>query len=230
MLTAFTAGHVVRRAWISMVALAVAAAVGGLAACSDDPTVPTVAQARAQAVGTKATVEGYVTVAPGAFESAMGNPGFALQDNSGGIYVKLTTRLAFALGAHVRVTGTLADEAKFRILSAESASVQLLSGTRAVTPEEVTTGAVGEATEGKLVRVTGRVTKTFQDDSPYGYKLYVNDGTGEVQIFVHLFAGVPTSTLRALTTAQTIQVTGLSAQYESTYEVAPRQAADIVVK
>ena len=89
---------------------------------------------------------------------------------------------------------------------------------------------MGEATEGTLVRVTGRVTKTFQDDAPYGYKLYVNDGSGEVQIFVHLFPGVPTSTLRALTTAQTIQVTGLSAQYESTYEVAPRQAADIVVK
>jgi DNA/RNA endonuclease YhcR with UshA esterase domain len=58
----------------------------------------------------------------------------------------------------------------------------------------------------------------------------VNDGSGEVKIFVHLFPGVPTSALRALTTAQTIQVTGLSSQYESTYEVAPRQAADIVVK
>ena len=86
-----------------------------------------------------------------------------------------------------------------------------------VIPEDVSTGGVGEATEGKLVRVTGRVTQTFQDDAPYGYTLYVNDGSGEVQIFVHLFPGVPASTLRALTTAQTIQVTGLSAQYESTY-------------
>ena len=213
-----------RRARIGIAALAL------LAACGDDPAVPSVAQARAQGNGTTATVDGYVTVAPGAFESAMGDPGFALQDDSGGIYVKITSRLTFPLGSRVRVTRTLAEQAKFRILSAEQASVQQLSGSRTVIPENVTTGGVGEATEGKLVRVTGRVTKTFFDDSPYGYKLYVNDGSGEVQIFVHLFPGVPTSTLRALTTAQTIQVTGLSAQYESTYEVAPRQAADIVVK
>jgi uncharacterized protein YdeI (BOF family) len=206
------------------------AALALLAACGDDPAVPSVAQARAQANGTTATVDGYVTVAPGAFESAMGNPGFALQDHSGGIYVKITSRLTLPQGSRVRVTGTLAEEAKFRILSAEPSSVQPLSGSRTVIPADVTTGGVGEATEGTLVRVTGRVTKTFFDDSPYGYKLYVNDGSGEVQIFVHLFPGVPTSTLRALTTAQTIQVTGLSAQYESTYEVAPRQAADIVVK
>ena len=213
-----------RRARIGIAALAL------LAACGDEAAVPSVAKARAQANGTTATVEGYVTVAPGAFESAMGNPGFALQDDSGGIYVKVTSRLTFPLGARVRVTGTLAEEAKFRILSAEQSSVQSLSGARTVIAEDVTTGGVGEATEGTLVRVTGRVTQTFFDDSPYGYKVWVNDGSGEVKIFVHLFPGVPTSTLRALTTAQTIQVTGLSSQYESTYEVAPRQAADIVVK
>jgi uncharacterized protein YdeI (BOF family) len=201
-----------------------------LVACGDEAAVPSVAQARAQGNGATVTVDGYVTVAPGAFESAMGDPGFALQDHSGGIYVKITSRLTFPLGSRVRVTGTLAEQAKFRILSAEQASVQQLSGSRTVIPEDVTTGGVGEATEGTLVRVTGRVTKTFLDDSPYGYKVWVNDGSGEVKIFVHLFPGVPTSTLRALTTAQTIQVTGLSSQYESTYEVAPRQAADIVVK
>ena len=70
-----------RRARIGIAALAL------LAACGDDPAVPSVAQARAQGNGTTATVDGYVTVAPGAFESAMGNPGFALQDSSGGLYV-----------------------------------------------------------------------------------------------------------------------------------------------
>lgn len=108
--------------------------------------------------------------------------------------------------------------------------LQPLAGPRQITPVDVKTGTVGEATEGQLVRVTGRVTRTFEDDAPYGYKLYVNDGSGEVQIFVHLFPGVPTALLKGLTLAQTITVTGVSAQYESTYEVAPRQASDILVK
>ena len=200
-----------------------------LAGCGED-VVPSIAQARTQSNGSTATIEGYVTAPPGAFESAMGNPGFVLQDASGGIYVKVATRQGFGLGARVRVTGVLAEEAKFRLLVTEAASVQPLAGQRLITPMDVKTGGVGEGTEGQLVRVTGRVTKTFQDDGPYGYKLYINDGSGEIQVFVHLFSGVPTALLKALTLAQTIEVTGVSAQYESSYEVAPRQASDIVVK
>lgn len=200
-----------------------------LAGCGED-TVPSIAQARTQSNGSTATIEGYVTAPPGAFESAMGNPGFVLQDASGGIYVKVPTRQSFGLGARVRTTGILAEEAKFRVLIAEASSVQSLTGQRLITPVDVKTGVVGEGTEGQLVRVTGRVTRIFQDDAPYGYKLYINDGSGEIQIFVHLFPGVPTALLKALTLAQTIEVTGVSAQYESSYEVAPRQASDIVVK
>ena len=200
-----------------------------LMACGED-AVPSIAQARGQTNGTSAIIEGYVTAPPGAFESAMGNPGFVLQDDTGGIYVKVATRLAFGLGTRVRVLGVLAEEARFRLLVAETSMLQPLAGPRQITPVDVKTGTVGEATEGQLVRVTGRVTRTFEDDAPYGYKLYVNDGSGEVQIFVHLFPGVPTALLKGLTLAQTITVTGVSAQYESTYEVAPRQASDILVK
>jgi hypothetical protein len=49
----------------------------------------TIAEARALSVGTSTTVEGFVTVAPGTFNSATGDQGFALQDKTGGIYVTL---------------------------------------------------------------------------------------------------------------------------------------------
>jgi DNA/RNA endonuclease YhcR with UshA esterase domain len=96
-----------------------------------------------------------------------------------------------------------------------------------VSPKDVTTGGVNESVEGALVKVSGNVTQTFQDDSPYGYKLYINDGSGEVQVFVHVSAGFDPNMLRALTAGQRITVTGLAAQYETTYEVAPRQPSDL---
>jgi uncharacterized protein YdeI (BOF family) len=186
-----------------------------------------ISEARGLATGSKVTIEGSVTVAPGTFVSAMSDEGFALQDSSGGIYVKLAQKLGFGLEARVRVTGTLDEQNKLRILKAEPADVQTLQGTGQVSPRNVSTSGVNESVEGSLVRVTGNVSQTFQDDAPYGYKLYINDGSGEVQVFVHVSAGFDKSALQALPLGQRITVVGLAAQYETTYEVAPRQPSDL---
>jgi DNA/RNA endonuclease YhcR with UshA esterase domain len=204
-----------------------------LAACGDpvpeQPRATPISEAHGRTNGTQVTVEGYVTVQPGAFASAMGNEGFALQDTTGGIYVKLAQKLDFGLGAHVRVTGTLNDEANLRILESEPGSVQTLAGTQQVGARDVRTGDVGESTEGLLVRVNAQVTRAVHEELPYGYELYVDDGSGEVQVYIHGSAGFDAARLRALTVGQTIQVTGFSSQYETTLEVAPRQPSDLVV-
>ncbi len=208
-------------------------ALAVLAACEGTPPqtpATPITEARAREKGTQVTVEGYVTVAPGAFVSAMENEGFALQDDTAGIYVKMATKLDFGLNTRVRVTGTLNEEARLRILEAEPASVEKLEGTRQVTPQDKRTGDINEASEGLLVRATGNLTRTFEDDLPYGYKLYFDDGSGEVQIFVHVSAGFDPATLRAITAGQRLQVTGFAAQYKSTYELAPRQPSDLVVQ
>jgi uncharacterized protein YdeI (BOF family) len=190
----------------------------------------TITEGRARDTGMEVTVEGAVTVPPGAFKSAMEDEGFAIQDSSGGIYVKMAQKQTFGLGAKVRVTGTLDEQAKLRTLKAEPAGVKQLDGTQQVSPKTVGTGAVNESVEGQLVQVSGNVTKTFQDDSPYGYKLYINDGSGEVQVFVHVSAGFDKASLQALTANQRITVVGLAAQYETTYEVAPRQPSDLTLQ
>lgn len=83
---------------------------------------------------------------------------------------------------------------------------------------------MNEDVEGQLIAVAGAVSQPFQDDSPYGDKLYVKDSSGvEVQVFVLVSAGFDKATLQALAVGDSISVTGLAAQYESTYEVAPRQ-------
>jgi DNA/RNA endonuclease YhcR with UshA esterase domain len=193
-------------------------------------TTPPITEARAQANGAEVTIEGFVTVPPGAFKSALEDEGFAVQDASGGIYVKVAEKQSFGLGSKVRVTGTLDEQNKLRILKAEPASVKLLDGTQQVSPKTMGTGAVNEDTEGQLVQVSGNVTKTFQDDSPYGYKLYIDDGSGEVQVFVHVSAGFDKAALQALSAGQRITVVGLTAQYETTYEVAPRQPSDLTTQ
>ncbi|MFY0522709.1 DUF5689 domain-containing protein [Archangium gephyra] len=218
--------------WLSSLLLGVTLATWGAGCDSEEdplPAVPPISQARAEASGSTVTVEGAVSVAPGTFVSALEDEGFAIQDNSGGIYVKITQKLDFGLGTRVRVTGTLGEQNKLRILKAEPANVQTLQGTTPVVPVNVTTAEVNESREGQLVRVSGNVTQTFEDDSPYGYKLYIDDGSGEVQVFVHVSAGFDKAALQALTAGQRITVVGLTAQYESTYEVAPRQPSDLTV-
>ncbi|WP_426746547.1 DNA-binding protein [Myxococcus faecalis] len=214
----------------SWVLLALLALVAPACDDSDDPSPATpIGEARGRATGEAVTVEGHVTVPPGAFSSALGDQGFAVQDDTGGVYVKLEEKLSLAVGARVRVTGTLDEQNQLRILKAVPADVSTRSGTQTPTPKNISTGSVKEPVEGQLIRVTGAVTKTFEDDSPYGYKLYIDDGSGEVQVFVHASAGFNPDTLRALPLGQSITVVGLAAQYETTYEVAPREPADLSI-
>lgn len=218
-----------RSAALSLLILAAAACdhSGPKSDAPHGPATTPIAAARGNASGTVVTVEGQVSVPPGAFASALEDQGFAVQDDTGGVYVKVAGKQSFGLGAHVRVTGTLDEQNQLRILKAVPADIAILSGTKQVTAKDVGTGAVNESVEGQLIRVTGAITKTFQDDSPYGYKLYINDGSGEVQVFVHVSAGFDKAKLEALTAGQRITVIGLAAQYDTTYEVAPRQPSDL---
>lgn len=108
--------------------------------------------------------------------------------------------------------------------------MKVLDGAQQVSPKTVSTGLVNESVEGQLIQVSGNVTKTFEDDSPCGYKLYIDDGSGEIQIFVHVSAGLDKASLQALTANERITVVGFAAQYETTYEVAPRQSSDLKIQ
>ncbi len=192
-----------------------------------EPALSTITEARAFAEGERATVEGFVTVAPGTFNSATGEQGFAIQDDKAGVYVSLPDLVDLPLDQHVRVTGKLTQVAKQTFLTITKDGVTKLDNPKVVAPETVKTGDVNEAVEGKLLRVTGKLTKVVQDDAPYGVKVFIDDGSGETQVFVHLVAGKPVIDTTALAVGQAITVVGLGAQYEATYEVCPRKAEDL---
>lgn len=209
-------------------ASATSSTTSGSSGAGGGQTATSIADARALADQTSVTVEGYVTVPPGTFASATSEKGFAIQDDSAGIYVSTMDQVDLALGKKVQVTGKLGDMNKLRTLTSDAASIKPLDGTKDIAPEDVKTSAVGEATEGRLVRVTGTIKMPIADDTPYGYKVYIDDGSGLIQIFLHVSAGLDPAKIPALKEGSVIKATGLSAQYEADYEVNPRSAADIV--
>ncbi len=183
--------------------------------------------ARALPLGSTVTVKGTVTVASGALVSSTFDEGFALQDKSGGIYASMATNVGLQVGDQAEVTGQLADSFGLLILVITSpADVKAKGHGRPVTAAAVKTGSVNEATEGRLVVVEGSITQAVSNDLPYGYKFYVNDGSGEIQIFVSASTAID---LSGLAPGQRVRVSGFSAQFDTTYEVQPRVQADISV-
>lgn len=186
------------------------------------PTYVPIAAARQQTQGTTVTVEGLVTVPSGDFRSSSSDEGFAIQDQTGGIWVSLSKNLRLRLGQRVWVTGTIGEsEEKLQLLT-DPAGVQRLPGRQL----RVATGQVGTATLGFLITVEGTVTQPVEDDLPYGYKVFIDDGSGAVQIYLNASTDIDPKA-PVFKQGRKIRVTGFGNQYGTTYEVDPRSRRDI---
>ena len=151
-----------RTARLLILSTAIACAGCAAADVGRAPAMP-IAEARVQPVGSRLIVAGVVIVSPGTLDA-----GFALQDDSGGIYVSRATA-AIELGAAVRVDGTLTTPDQR--ITIEPRSIAITGQGRATAPVEVKTGGVGARTEGRLIAVRGKVTGDIIDDRPWGYKI-----------------------------------------------------------
>jgi DNA/RNA endonuclease YhcR with UshA esterase domain len=190
-----------------------------------DPKTISIAEARSLPLGTVVTIDGSVTVPSGAFNSSTFEQGFAIQDHTGGIYVSVPDNLGFGLRQQVRVTGELADTVQPGLLVlTQVTDVKAHGSGPKVQALPVATGAVGEGTEGKLVRISGTITQPIFTDLPYGYIVFINDGSGEVHSFVSASTGIDVS---GLSQGQTIELTGFSSQFGASFEVDPRTQDDI---
>lgn len=189
--------------------------------------VMSIAHARALPLGTVVTVDGTATTPSGAFESSFFDKGFALQDLTAGIYVSVPADPDIDPRDRVRVTGTLRDSFGLRILvPSDPGAVRVHGRGLGVLATPLRTGSVNEASEGKLVRVVGRITQPPASDLPYGYKFFVNDGSGELTIFVNVQTNID---LSRLATGQLVTVAGFSSQFDTHYEIDPRFQSDITV-
>ncbi len=189
--------------------------------------VISIAEARALPLGTAVVVDGSVTTPSGSFESSFFDEGFGLQDRSAGIYVSLQQDLGVAPRRQARVSGRLAESFGLLILVPTGPSdVKLHGAGPRVTPKSVATGEVGEATEGLLVTTVGTITQGPQNDLPFGFKLSIDDGTGELVIFVNVQTDID---LSGFAVGQRVRVTGFSGHFDDHYEVLPRSPEDLLV-
>jgi DNA/RNA endonuclease YhcR with UshA esterase domain len=190
--------------------------------------VISIADARDEPLGTMVTVEGAVTVPSGIFASSTFDQGFGIQDETAGIYVSTADNPILHLFEKVRVTGVLADDGFGQLVlrPASLAGIQKRPGLKRVQPDAVATGDIGEGTEGSLMKITGTVTQIL-GDLPYGYKVFVNDGSGETQIFFAASTGVNPFTLPFIQLGARITAVGFSTQFQTQYEILPRHRLDI---
>ena len=190
-----------------------------------EPKTISIAEARSLPLGTVVTIDGVVTVPSGAFSSSTFDQGFAIQDRTGGIYVSVPDHLGLELRQQVRVTGTLADTVLPGLLVlVDVTDVKVHGRGPKVRPLPVATGDVDEDTEGQLVTITGTITQPIVNDLPFGFIIFINDGSGEVHSFVAASTGIDVS---GLSPGQTIEVTGFSGQFANDFEVDPRTQDDI---
>lgn len=186
-----------------------------------------IAEARSLPLGTVVTIDGSITVPSGAFSSSTFDQGFALQDHTGGIYASVPDNLGFGLRQQVRLTGELADTLLPGLLVLVNVTdIKVHGSGPKVHALPVATGAVGETTEGKLVRIRGTISQPIINDLPFGFIIFVNDGSGEVHSFVCASTGIDVS---GLSQGQTIEVTGFSGQFGADFEVDPRTQDDIKI-
>jgi len=191
---------------------------------ADSKTI-SIAEARSLPLGTIVTIDGVVTVPSGAFSSSTFDQGFAIQDRTGGIYVSVPDNLGFTLRQQVRVTGKLADTVLPGLLVlVDVTEVKAHGSGPKVQPLPVATGDVGEDTEGRIVTITGTITQPIINDLPFGFIIFMNDGSGEIHAFVSASTGIDVS---GLSPGQTIEVTGFSGQFANDFEVDPRTQSDI---
>jgi hypothetical protein len=187
---------------------------------------PTIAEARAMPLGTVVTIEGTVTTPSGAFASSFFDEGFAVQDGTAGIFVSFPDiDIGVQPPRHVELTGVLQDSSGLLVIApAGVEDVNVKAKDKPVEPAWVRTGSVGESTEGSLVRAVGVITQGPIDDLPFGHKFFIDDGSGEITVYVNLATNVD---VRPLAVGQLIEVTGFSSQFTDHYEIDIRGPQDL---
>jgi DNA/RNA endonuclease YhcR with UshA esterase domain len=186
--------------------------------------VQPIRDARRAAPDIVVTIEGSVTVLPNTFRSATKDGGFAIQDATGGIYVSTHVIYKLKPFERVRVTGRIQEDGHgLRVIKATA--VQKLKGlVMMIQPKRVPTGSVGIENQGELITVQGVINR-IRRDAPYGMGIFINDGSGDVQVYIHQSA--PIGTLDLFQVGTRIGVTGFSGQYDRYVEVCPRSVDDI---
>lgn len=188
------------------------------------PAPITVEAARALPNGSQVIVEGVALT-----DSGFTDGGGYLADATGGVAV-LVSDGTFDRGARLRVTGVVDERYAQRTIRATAAGIEAVgAGTDPqVTP--VTTGAVGEVVEGRLVELTGVVASDLTQLSG-ATAVDLDDGTGAARVVIADATGID---LAPWVRGARVRLVGVVGQRDSSgtglsgYRTYPRDATDIL--
>lgn len=183
-----------------------------------------IAQARSLSDGLRVTVEGQVTALPGVF----GDKQIYVQDATGGllIYLRSGQWPPLSEGQWVRLNGwldTFHGEKEIRLTRVDD--IKTLAPAAPPAAQPIRTGAVGEASEGRLVAVTAPVSGFYGESS-----ILLNDGSGEAWVVVLESTGMqrPYVVIGDVWTAVGIvSQDDFEAPYDGYYRLLPRRPADL---
>jgi hypothetical protein len=197
-----------------------------------------------QRSGPASTIEGAVTAHSGSFAASYENPGFQVSDGTAGVFVFTERNLDFKQGDRVRVTGKPCIQAGTRALRSlhvteldERGPVAFaprqigqfekrpeIAGSPDVTNNWCNCSTPFSATEGYVA------VADLEQDGKFGYKLFLDDGTGVGQIFIDAMSGIPAEELAQdlLREGNDLCVTGVVARFAGVwFELLPRTSDDL---
>ncbi len=191
----------------------------------------TIAEARALPLGSAVSVLGSVIAHPCEFD--LYGHELVLSDGSAGInvYMGFPARMSCLLPRHeqIVVTGVISDHYGLTTLYPESNFdlTRHYQEPRALAPRAVHTGNFGENAESMLVTIQGQVSNGKNGDT-----LWVNDGTGAVQVYADEFSH---TTFEGIPRGSIVRITGVGYQYnggvlpEEGYYLRVRAPDDVLV-
>jgi hypothetical protein len=186
-----------------------------------------IADARAASVGATVRIRGVVTLTTGLVE-----PGSAVvADPSGAILVRSTASERLRRGQLVELVGTRSTRSGMASIRLSKPALFLGTQPDPASPHRAT-GQIREADEAHLVSVRGLVGDGPRRTTGGGLTLTVNDGSGELRVFVAGATGIPPTSLPA---GSWVEVRGVVGQQttgsapSAGYRLWPRDRADIRV-
>ncbi|HET7031402.1 MAG TPA: OB-fold nucleic acid binding domain-containing protein [Candidatus Limnocylindrales bacterium] len=171
--------------------------------------IPSLAETRAHPVGTHVVVRGVVTAPAG----RLGTPALiAIQDATAGIVIRLGDDAPRpGVGATIEAAGTLADpygQLEVRTLTAFS-----VTGSETLpTPLVVAADGVGEATEARLVSLTGTVDGRPVKSTSGDLAIVITTSAGSIRVLADTSAGVGSS---FVATGDRVRISGVAGQHAS---------------
>ncbi|MBI5729179.1 MAG: lamin tail domain-containing protein [Candidatus Magasanikbacteria bacterium] len=175
------------------------------------------AEARSLKKGSAVSVQGVVTVPPGAFSEHY----FYIADDSGGlqIYSSKKDLPPVAAGDKINIAGQLSQANGIpRLKIASVRAVDILATKQTLEPEKLTLEAIDDGVAGKLVAVNGEITDIK------GNQLYLDDGETEGVVYLKTAAHIDKSRLKS---GDNLQVIGIVEQTKNGWQIWPRANNDI---